>query len=249
MQSVCGLAAVQGGTGEPAYVRTAVADKTVGLMAMGAILAALYEREQSGMGQAVEVPMYESMVSFTLLEQQGNWVFADRPGPPGYARTASPFRKPYRIADGYVGLMIYTDAQWAAFFRLVDRDDLIGDERFATIRARTEHIDELYALVSGHMREQTTEDWLDRFEEHEIPAAPVYGLDDLFDDEHLVAVGMFEEVEHPNEGRLVQTRLPWTFSRTGPERVAAAPLLGEHTVEVLRELEVDSDAIAAPADP
>jgi crotonobetainyl-CoA:carnitine CoA-transferase CaiB-like acyl-CoA transferase len=237
VQSVSGLAAVQGGDGEPAYVRTAVADKTVGIMAVAAIVAALYERERSGRGQAVEVPMYESMVSYTMLEHQGNWVFADRPGPPGYARLASPFRRPHRTADGHVGLLIYTDAQWAAFFRLVDREDLAEHGRFSTLRARTEHIDELYGLVSDLLRERTTEDWLIRFAEHEIPAAPVHRLENLPDDEHLAAVGLFQEVEHPSEGPLVQTRLPWTFSRTAPPPVPGAPRLGQHTAAVLGELD------------
>lgn len=238
VQAVSGLAAVQGGEGEPAYVRTAIADKTVGLMAMGAILAALYERERSGRGQAVQVPMFESMVSYTLLEQQGDWVYADRPGPAGYARTASPFRKPYRTADGHLGLLVYTDQQWRSFFRLVGRDDLAEDERYTTIRGRTQHIDELYELVEEFLVERTTEAWLDVFEEHHIPAMPVHRIEDLFDDEHLAAVGLFETVEHPTEGTLVQTRLPWDFSRTPGTSQPPAPALGQHTAQVLEEFGV-----------
>lgn len=235
VQAVSGLTAVQGAEGEPEYVRTAVADKTVGLMAMGAILAALYEREHSGHGQAVEVPMFESMVTYTLLEQQGDWVYENRPGPSGYARTASPFRKPYRTADGHVGLLVYTDQQWRSFFRLVGRRDLAEDERYTTIRGRTDHIDELYALVEECLVERPTDEWLALFEQHHIPAMPVHDMESLFDDEHLHAVALFEKVEHPTEGSLVQARLPWIFSRTPGGSLPPAPALGQHTTAVMDE--------------
>jgi crotonobetainyl-CoA:carnitine CoA-transferase CaiB-like acyl-CoA transferase len=240
VQAVSGVAAVQGGDGDPQYVRTAVADKTVGLMAMGAILAALYEREGSGRGQAVEIPMFESMASYMLLEQQGDWLYADRPGPAGYARTASPYRKPYRTADGHIGLLVYTDQQWRSFFRLVGRDDLAEDERYTTIRGRTDHIDELYAMLEELLGGRSTAEWLELFEQHHIPAMPVNRIEDLFDDEHLRAVGLFERVEHPTEGPVVQARLPWSFSRTPGTSGPPAPALGEHTTAVLAELGLTS---------
>ena len=110
IQAACGLAAIQSGTGQPAYVRSVVADKVTGLLVFGAVLAALYERERSGSGQEVEVPMFESMVSFLLLEQQGGFVYDPPRGPAGYSRTDSPYRRPYRTADGLISVVVYTDA-------------------------------------------------------------------------------------------------------------------------------------------
>lgn len=245
VQGVSGLAAVQGGTGDPQYVRTQLVDKTVGVMALAAILAALHERSTSGRGQAVEVPMFESMATFLLMEQQGGRVYAGRRGGTGYARTDSPYRKPYRTADGVIAVLLYTDAQWRSFFVLVDRPDLAADPRLRTIRGRTEHIDELYRLVDTELARRTSDQWLAVLREHAIPAMPVHTVEELFDDEHLAAVELFEEVEHPTEGPLVQARLPWTFSRSGAPTLPGAPALGAHTAATLTALGLSEDEIRA----
>jgi crotonobetainyl-CoA:carnitine CoA-transferase CaiB-like acyl-CoA transferase len=245
VQGVSGLAAVQGGTAEPQYVRTQVVDKTVGVMALAAILAAVHERDVSGEGQAVEVPMFESMATFLLMEQQGQRVYAGRTGGTGYARTASPYRKPYRTADGTISVLLYTDAQWHTFFRLVDRPDLADDPELHSIRGRTTRIDELYSLVEDALAERVTDEWIDLLRAHAIPAMPVHSIEDLFADEHLAAVGLFEDVEHPTEGALVHARLPWTFSRSGAPRLPGAPALGEHSGPVLRSAGLDDDDIRA----
>ncbi|MGY1723492.1 CaiB/BaiF CoA transferase family protein [Blastococcus sp. SYSU DS0533] len=245
VQGVSGIAAVQGGAAEPQYVRTQVVDKTVGIMALAAILAALHERDVSGEGQAVEVPMFESMATFLLMEQQGQRVHAGRTGGTGYARTASPYRKPYRTADGTISVLLYTDGQWRTFFRLIDRPDLADDPELHSIRGRTKRIDELYALVEEALGRRTTGEWIGLLRAHAIPAMPVHTIEDLFADEHLAAVGLFEDVEHPTEGPLVHARLPWTFSRSGAPHLPGAPALGEHSGPVLRSVGLDDDAIRA----
>ncbi len=245
VQGVSGLASVQGGSGEPQYVRTQVVDKTVGVMALAAILAALHERDVSGEGQAVEVPMFESMAAFLLMEQQGQRVYAGRTGGTGYARTASPYRKPYRTADGTISVLLYTDAQWRTFFRLIDRPDLADDPDLHSIRGRTRRIDELYALVEAELAARTTAEWLALLRANAVPSMPVNTIEDLFADEHLTAVGLFEDVEHPTEGPLVHARLPWTFARSGAPHLPGAPALGEHTAAVLRAAGLDDEAIRA----
>ncbi|GAA3237627.1 CoA transferase [Pseudonocardia petroleophila] len=236
IQAGCGLAAVQGGSEEPAYVRTPVADKVVGIMAASAIASALFARGRTGRGQAIEVPMLESMVTFMLLDQQGGYVFDPPRGAAGYARTASPFRKPYRTADGYLSVMVYTDAQWRAFFTLVGRPELADEARYRTITERTRNVDELYGLVESELVARPTDAWLAALEAAGIPAAPVRSVPDLFDDEHLAAVGLFERVEHPTEGTLRLARFPVAFGGGHPERPPPAPRLGQHGVEVLTEL-------------
>jgi len=245
VQGVSGLAAVQGGSGEPAYVRTQVVDKTVGVMALAAILAALHERSVSGRGQAVEVPMFESMATFLLMEQQGQRVYAGRTGGTGYARTASPYRKPYRSADGMISVLLYTDGQWRTFFRLIGRTDLADDPELSSIRGRTKRIDELYSLVEDELAKRTTAEWLELLRANNIPSMPVNSIEDLFADEHLAAVGLFEDVAHPSEGPLVQARLPWTFSRSGAPSLPGAPSLGEHTEQALTAAGLDVDAVRA----
>lgn len=235
IQGMTGLAALQSANGSADYVRTVIADKNVGLMLAIAALAALNERHHSGKGQAVEVPMFETMVSWTLLEQQGGYVFADRPSEPGYVRTASAFRRPYSTADGLIGLMMYTDAHWLSFFKLIGRTDLLTDERFVTITERTKHVDALYGIVADVLPTRPSEDWLADFDGLHIPASKIMNIEDLFTDEHLQSVGFFESVDHPTAGPLVQTRLPWTYSRSTYEPLPGAPDLGRHTREVLHE--------------
>ncbi|MCE0768503.1 CoA transferase [Pseudonocardia kujensis] len=236
IQASSGLAAVQGGPDGPAYVRTPVADKATGLLAVGAIAAALYRRERTGRGAAIEVPMMETMVAFTLLDQQGGYVFDPPRGPAGYARTDSPYRRPYRTADGHIGVMVYTDAQWRAFFELVGRPELAADPRFRTITLRTVHIDELYRLLEEEVRTRPTAEWLAAFDERGIPAMPVLTVPQLFHDEHLRATGTFEDVLHPVEGPLRYARFPVDFAGTARVDLRPAPRLGEHGPEILAEL-------------
>ena len=236
IQAISGLAAVQGGDGEPAYVRSPVADKIVGLMGLSAILAALLERATTGRGQAVEVPMYETMVQFMLLDQQGGLLHDPPTGPPGYARTSSPNRRPYRTADGHLSVVVYTDRQWLAFFDLIGRPELTHDPRFATVTTRTENIDELYQLVADELPQFTSDEWLTRLRALGIPCAPVLDVPGVLADEHLAAVGFFETVHHPTEGTLTLPGLPARFSASTPGPLPGAPALGEHGPGILREL-------------
>lgn len=235
IQAASGLAAVQGGAGDPEYVRTVVADKAVALMGLAAVNGALLHRERTGRGGFVEVPMFESMVSFLMLEQQNARVLDPADGRCGYARTSSPNRRPYPTADGHLGVVVYTDRQWLAFFDLIGRPELAHEPRFATITGRTRHIDELYALVAHELPARTSAEWVAVLEPLGIPAQPVLSPDDLFDDEHLGAVGMFERAEHPSEGPVTLARLPMSFDGAHAPPVRGAPRLGEHGAEVLGE--------------
>lgn len=243
IQAASGTAAVQGGPGEPAYVRTVIADKAVALMGLAAVNGALFARERTGRGGFVEVPMFEAMASFLLLEQQNARVL-DPDAHCGYARTDSPNRRPYRTADGHLGVVVYTDKQWLAFFDLIGRPELAVEPRFATVTARTEHIDELYALVADELPGRTTAEWVAALEPLGIPAQPVLSPDDLFDDEHLRAVELFERIEHPSEGELTLPRLPMSFDGAPARPVRAAPRLGEHGPDVLREAGLDDAEVA-----
>ena len=246
IQGATGIAGLVGMvTGEPRYLPTVIADKTVGLTTLYAVLAALFFRERSGRGQAIDVPMFETMAQYVMLEHLYGKVFVPPLGKTGYVRLLAQDRKPYATRDGYVCALPYTDAHWQRFFELSGRPELKIDPRFVNIAERTRHIGELYAVVGEAMREKTTAEWLELLEKADIPSMPMHTLDSLLEDPHLRQVGFFETVEHPTEGQIINMGVPvnWSASPGGTFRLA--PLLGEHTEEVLREAGYSEPQITA----
>ncbi len=246
IQGLSGNAALMAAqTGTVRYFPTIAADKTSGLVAALSISAALTGRaRQGGKGSMVEVPMFESMVAFNMVEHLYGQHFEPPRGTAGYPRVLAPLRRPYQTADGYVCMMPYTDAHWRDFFRSAGRDDLAADARFTDIAARTRHIETLYEITGELVRERSTDDWLEICEGLQIPVARVNDLDELIDDPHLQATGFFEQVSDPSMGTL---RFPGAPVRFDGERARAAlpPRLGEHTRAVLGDAGLDAKDIDA----
>jgi crotonobetainyl-CoA:carnitine CoA-transferase CaiB-like acyl-CoA transferase len=237
VQGVAGIAGAQSWMhGEPAYAAQAVADKVAGMAAAFAIAAALRKRELDGEGSVLEVPMAELMASFGLVEHLWGRVFVPPRGEARYPRVSTPTRRPFPTSDGHLAALVYTDRDWRRFFALIGQPDLADDARYATLHARTQHVDELYTLVAEHVATDTTRAWFERFRDAEIPAAPYNSVEDLFDDEHFVAVGLFEEVDHPTEGRLLQCVTPITVDGRRVGNDGPAPGLGADTDAVFDEL-------------
>lgn len=238
IQAACGLAWFEGvGKDAPRYVNTVVADKVCSLYVANAISMALYARERSGRGQSIEVPMFECMVSFLLPEHLAGRTFDPPEGPVGYPRVLDPHRKPFRTKDGFMGVVPYNDVHWKAFFKLAGRTDLADDKRYATQIQRSRHIAELYRLVEDTLAAKTTAEWTGLLSDADIPFAPVNSVDDLIADPHLNAIGFWHNVDHPTEGRLRMPGIPVRMSGTPGSIRRHAPGLGEHTDEVLLELE------------
>ncbi len=225
--------------GDPRYVPMIVVDKTTGLALAAAILAALVHKARTGQGQAVTVPMFETMASFVLVEHLADATYVPAEGPAGYGRVLSRFRRPYRTADGHICALPYLDKHFAALFALVGRSDLADDARFTTLSARVRHIDEVYEVVDGLLPARTTAEWLTAMRAAGIPCAPVNSLDDLRTDPHLEAVGFWQTLEHPTEGTIRQPGVPWGFGATPGSLRSPAPGLGQHTTEVLAEAGLD----------
>ncbi len=130
------------------------------------------------------------------------------------------------------------------FFALAGRQDLAADERFQTMQGRTKNIGELYEHLANIMPSRTTADWLEVLAEADVPSAPMNTPEDLFNDPHLTAVGMFPESEHPSEGKVRHIKVPVTFSKTPGGLTRHAPRLGEHSLDLLREAGLTEDEIA-----
>jgi crotonobetainyl-CoA:carnitine CoA-transferase CaiB-like acyl-CoA transferase len=246
IQSISGIAWLTNMVlGEPRYLPTVVCDKTTALNVVYAVTAALYSREKTGKGQEIEVPMFESMVYYNMAEHLWGQTFEPPIGKAGYTRLMSYHRKPYKTRDGYIAILPYLDAHWQKFCELSGRTDLLADKRFATLADRVANIDDTYEETAKTMAHRTTQEWLDIFGKTSVPTNAVNTLDGLIDDPHLKAVGFWQEMDHPTEGKLRMTRFPVNFSATPAENRRHQPQLGEHSMEILKEAGLSDEEIAA----
>ena len=236
IQGGSGLVALEAATGgEARFVPTLIGDKTVGLTMVYAVMAALLQRERTGIGQAVEVPMLETMTAFVMAEHMGGLTFDPPIGAPGYSRMLAPDRRPHRTADGHICILPYTDRHWKDFFRIAGRPEFVDDPRLADAQTRSRHVAELYALIAECVQNAPTAFWLEKLKSADIPCGPVNPLAELPADEHLAAVDMFPHAEHPSEGSIRMVRPPVRFGEADWALRYPAPRLGEHSREILRE--------------
>ena len=236
IQGGCGLVSLEMATGDEArFVPTLIGDKTVGLTMVYAVMAALLQRTHTGRGQAIEVPMLETMAAFVMAEHMGGMTFDPPIGPPGYARMLAPDRRPHRTADGHICILPYTDRHWRDFFRIAGRPELAEDRRLADAPTRSRHVAELYALVAECVHAEPTAFWLAKLEAADIPCGPVNPLAELPADAQLAAVDFFPLVEHPSEGSIRMGRPPVRFGDADCALRHPAPRLGEHSRAILRE--------------
>lgn len=238
IQGASTLASLAGraSAGAPRYTPLAVVDRITGMAAVNATLAALYERNISGEGQRIDVPMFENMVGFVLLDHLSGLSFDPPLDNGGYNRLLSPGRRPYKTRDGYICAMVYTNKQWRNFYRILGREEELGsDPRMTSLATRTQYIDEIYLELEEIMSTRTTSEWLALLEKADIPATRVNDLASIFADEHLNAIGYFGSEEHPTEGKLRTLRHPNKWSRTQPKHTRRVPVQGEHGHEILKE--------------
>jgi crotonobetainyl-CoA:carnitine CoA-transferase CaiB-like acyl-CoA transferase len=253
IQSLSGVAGtIARATGEPRFVPMVMTDHTSGLIAAQAIGFALYRREKTGEGEAIDVPMLENMASFVSSEHLGAATFEPPIGPTGDGRLLSPNYKPVPTKDGYVTVRPNTNVQAFAFFDAIGRPELKTDPRFDSAASRTKNAKDYFEVQATCLGGKTTDEWVELFDKLDVPAARYNTIDDLMTDPHLKDVGFFREEQHPSEGKIRRSKLANSFSGGARKEETHAPLYGEHTREILTELgysaaDVDKMVVAKAA--
>jgi len=246
LQSLSGVAGTfERAIGEPRFVPMVMADHTTGLTAAQCIGFALYRREKTGQGEAIDVPMLENMASFVMSEHMGAATFDPPVGPSGDGRLLSPNYRPLPTSDGYITIRPNTNAQAFAFFDAIGRPELKTDPRFDSAASRTANAAAYFEVQKEGAAKKTTAEWVELFDKLDVPAARYNSIDDVLVDPHLADVGFFQAEDHPSEGRIRRTRRANTFSGGAREMETHAPRLGEHTRNVLAELGYTKDEIEA----
>ena len=236
IQAASGLTDLQRAVaGHPRYMPTIMADKTTAFNVVAAILAALLKRERGGSGQAIEVPMFETLVDFVMVEHLYGACFEPPIDSMGYARLLNSERRPYATKDGYLAVLPYTDANWRALFEIAGREELIDDPRFATISARVGNSEAVYGVLAEIIATRTSAEWQRVLDDANIPVTVVNSKEALLDDPQLHASSFWHEVDHPTEGRLRMTDPPIRFSETPSTIRRMPPRLGEQSAEILAE--------------
>lgn len=244
MQGLIGVMPAQGGDGPPAPVNGPIADKTTAVTAVSAILAALFarERDPQGAGQHVEVAMIDAYAAFALPDPMTPRAF-----PPGSddGGMSNAFFTPWPTADGHVVGLIIQDHQFAALCRVIGREDLTEDPRFKEMGTRLGNYIELVALLREDVRRLTSDELVRRAREEGATFGPVNDVEAFLADPHVRHRETIRVLEDDRFGPTRYLAPPWRFERTPASIDRHAPRLAEHSDEILAELGISSERIAA----
>jgi CoA:oxalate CoA-transferase len=236
-QAYSGIMSITGPEGgAPCRVGSSVGDIFAGHQAVIAILAALYKRKETGRGQHHDGSMVDGL--FTVLENAvaRYTISGEIPGPLGGAHPSIVPFQGFQTMDSWIIAAIGTDALWAKYCTVIDREDLTDDPKYKTNPLRTENKKELISILDVEMAKKTTKEWEGIFENAGLPYSPIYNMKEICEDEHIAHRKMLVEIDQPKIGKMKIAGSPIRLSETPGEVYAPAPLLGEHSEEVLREI-------------
>jgi formyl-CoA transferase len=221
--------------GPPTKVGVPIGDITAGMFASQTILAALVERASTGKGRRIDTALNDSLLALFTYQAGRYFATGEIPSLEGnHHATIAPYGT-FAVRDGFINVAVATDDQYVRFCEAIRAPELAEDPRFATNALRQAAKLELASAIEGHLREDTRANWLERFEKFGIPAGPILGIDEAFASPLATSRSMTVEIEHPKAGLITQVGAPWKIDGASSPIRIPPPLLGQHTVEVLRE--------------
>ena len=236
-QGMSGLMALTGHPGDPpTRVAGSTSDLAAAITAFGSVCAALVQRFRTGRGQYLDVSLLAS--SLSLLPDPTAIYFDTgiRPTREGNRNPAIAPGGAYKTQDGYMNIVLMNEDQWKRFCVALGEPELATEPRFATNAERISRYDEFVAYVESRLAKAPTAEWVERFEKAQVAAGPVYEFHEVFEDAQVKHLGLVVPMEQPGHGTVHALRFPTLLSGAPAPIRRPAPLLGEHTTEVLREL-------------
>ncbi|MXW29279.1 MAG: CoA transferase [Chloroflexi bacterium] len=245
-QGMSGMMSVTGyPDSPPVKVSIPLADLSAGLFAANGVLAAYVHRLKTGEGQVIDTSLLEAAIALTVWEAAEYWGSGAVPGPKGSAhRLVAPYQA-MQSADGYFNIGVANQANYERLCAALDRPDLLADSRFTANPDRVRNYEALAEEIQRTTRERTSGEWLAIFEQAGVPAGPIYGMDEVFANEHVMARRMVAPLEHPVAGVVNNLGIPVKMSATPGQVRMPAPTLGQHTESVLRQFEVPEEEAGA----
>jgi crotonobetainyl-CoA:carnitine CoA-transferase CaiB-like acyl-CoA transferase len=247
-QGMSGLMSMTGElNGRPAKAGIAMNDIAAGVTALYSILAAYIHKLKTSKGQYIDVSLLESGLAWSVWESAAYFGEGIIPQATGSRHRVSAPYQAYRTKDGYVTIGAGNQKLWEKFCtEVAEKQEWIKDPRFAERLNRIQHVDELEKCIEEVTIQQTTNYWIERLDKAGIPGGPIYTYDQTLNDPHVLARKMVDEINHPVAGRMKTLGIPAKMSETPGQIRNPAPLLGQHSEEILRNyLEYTDDEIEA----
>ena len=237
VQALSGFADIQSQpvTNRPQMIRTIVVDKTTAVFAAQAVSSALYAREKTGAGDHIRVAMLDSMISFLWPEGMMQYTVVGTE-----ATTADPNDRPdlvFKTLDGYMTVGTISDSEWQGFCNASGDSALKDDARFSTLGARYMNATARIHKMAEYLSQRTTAQWLERLDANDVPCAPILRRHEIIQNEQVVARGLIEELDQPSVGRIRQPKPAARFESNEARIGGPAPRVGQHTRDILQELE------------
>jgi crotonobetainyl-CoA:carnitine CoA-transferase CaiB-like acyl-CoA transferase len=245
-QGMSGLMSITGNRHDdtPVKVGPPVTDITAGILgAMGALAAYTY-RLKTGQGQLVDTSLFEAGIVQSYFHSAIYLATGQSPAPTGSAHIMSAPYQAFPTSDGWITVGAANQANWLRLIEVIEALELTGDPRFKENADRMDHLDELTEVLQPYFRRRTSADWLSRFEKAGLPAGPIYNMKEVLENEQTRARNMLTEVSHQTLGNTQTLGAPVKFSRTPAEVRRGAPVLGQHSREILAEIGFGAEEIA-----